>query len=1032
MPLEVLNKEQAKDKLKARLEDFKNNLRYYDQSSYKEGRVETEYIEPFFEFLGWDVRNLNGVSELYKDVIKRATVEVDGRAKEPDYSFTISGNPVFFVESKRPSESIYDNGMYSLQLRTYAYSAKIPISILTNFKEFAIYDCRIKPKKEDKASVSRIFYKKFEAYLESFDFIYDTFSRSAVVRGSLNSYVESKGQKGTSEVDDDFLIELEGWRERLAKSIAAMNKELKVDDLNFVIPRILNCILFLRIAEDKNIEQFEKLRSLTKSKNIFRELLTYFKATSDKYNSGLFDFETDNRIPSIKIDGKLLAEIIEELYFPNSPYDFRVLNIDILGSAYERFLGKTIRLTESHRVKIEDKHEVKKAGGIYYTPPFVVDYIIKNTIGRLVEHKSLKEIEKIRILDPACGSGTFLVRAYSFMLDWRLKYYLTDPQKYKSKVFQLTNGQWALTTEVRKSILLNNIFGVDIDQQAVELTKLSLLLKALENETKESVYRQLKLVNEKVLPNIDKNIRWGNSIVNHTYFNQATITENLDEQKKVNPFDWDSQDRGFGYLQVSPKFDVIIGNPPYVKEYTSRDPFKQVKRTDLKKYYQGKMDLWYIFTCKAIDLLKDKGLHSFIALNNWTTNFGASIMRDKILLETKLASFLDFNEYPIFKQRASNQTMIFVLEKILPKEPYKMKYSKLIDKSITKEELTSYLSNSITTNKIESFDYIVNPDLLKGKPITFTDSSLEKILTKIDNRANYHLSEKSVAQGIVSPQETVINSHLKYLDMEAELNDGIFVLTKDEVDNLKLKNDEKEIVKPYYSTDQLFRYYGNSRNTKWIIYSNVSVRKNINNFPNIRDHLNRFKKVMTSDFAPYGLHRARDQEFFGGEKVVSLRKTSQPFFTYTDFPCYVSQTYFILKPTDINLKYLTGLLNSNLIFFWLKYRGKKQGEQLQIDKEPLMALPLYNSKPEISAESELRIKIVDEVDNIIGLTKKLIVSESNKNIIEMQIRASEDRINDSVYELYGINNAEKELIESKLAGSQNTSKYMGITPDTIT
>jgi adenine-specific DNA-methyltransferase len=1014
MEFKTLSKEDAKKELSGLIENFQNNIRYYEQPSYKESRVETEYIERLFELLGWDIRNLNGLSDIYKDVIKRDTVEIEGHAKEPDYAFTIGGNRIFFVEAKKPADSIESGGGYAFQLRRYAWNSKKPISILTNFKEFSVYDCRIKPNKQDKASVGRVFYVKFEDYIKNFDFIFDTFSKGAVLKGSLERYVETS-KIATSEVDDAFLVELEQWRVALAKNIAAKNEKLSVYELNYTIQKILDRILFLRIAEDKNIEPQEKLRTIAKSNNVYKDLVDYFQDADGKYNSGLFDFKTDTITSSIKVDNEVLMNIIENLYYPNSPYDFKILSIEILGSAYERFLGKTIRLTEGHRVKVEEKPEVKKAGGIYYTPPFVVDYIIKNTVGKILENRTPNSSEKLRVLDPACGSGTFLVRAYTYILDWYLQYYFKDPKRYKNKMYQLQDGRWSLTTDVRKKILLDNIFGVDIDQQAVEITKLSLLLKVLENETQESINRQLKLFKERALPNIDRNIRCGNSIVNSTYFNQTSLNSNNEELQKINPFDWEDKERGFGYLGEV-KFDVIIGNPPYIKEYTSREPFEAVKQTDLKKYYQGKMDLWYIFTCKAIDLLRDHGLHSFIALNNWITNSGASILRNKVFSETKLLSFFDFNDYQVFKKKASNQTMVFILKKDSIPKYYQVEYSKITNKNITKDELISNFNLGKTTNKIESYKVIIEPLKVRDTTITFTNSRLAEILTKIADKGNYALKEGVVSTGIDIHQDFVVDKHLTVLKDPSLKGCGIFNLSDKEYHDLLLDKKEKEIVKPFYSTEQLFRYYGNPKNKLWVIYSDINVRKNINQYPHIKDHLDKFKKVITSDFAPYGLHRAREQKFFEGEKIVSLRKTSKPYFTYTDFPCYVSQTYFVIKPDDIDLKYFVGLLNSNLMFFWLKYKGKKQGEQLQIDKAPLLKLPIYKPDTTNKAEKETEQEIIKFVDKLRELTKESLRVKigSEKELIQKQLVAYEHRIDELVYKLYGITEEEKKIIEESL------------------
>jgi len=1011
----MITKEQGKEIIKKLVETFRDNLQQYQQSGYKEAHVRKEFIDKFFTAFGWDVNNEEGLSERYKEVINEDAIKIGGKTKAPDYAFRVGGTRIFFAEAKKPSVNIKEDSEPAFQLRRYAWNSKIPLSILTDFQEFVVYDCKIKPDPKDSPAVGRLFYTNFVQYAEKFDEIWNIFSKEAVLKGSFDRYVESnKGKKGTSEVDNEFLKEIERWREILAKNIALRNPNLSISELNYAVQKTIDRILFLRLCEDRSMEIYEKIKVTAEKPEIYKSLLEYFKYADDKYNSGIFDFKSDKVTLSLEIDDKALKEIITNLYYPYSPYDFSVLNIEILGSVYERFLGKTIRLTSSHQAKVEEKPEVRKAGGVYYTPEFVVDYIIKNAVGKLIEGKSPKEIEKIRILDPACGSGTFLVRAYSYLLDYHLNYYLKDPTKYKKEIYQIKENLYFLTTGIRKKILLNNIFGVDIDPQAVELTKLSLLLKVLENETKESMNQQLKLFQERALPNLDDNIRCGNSLVDSSYFKQDTLISNSEELTKINPFDWEDKQKGFGNILAEGGFDIIIGNPPYVKEYTNREIFEVVKKTNQNKYYQGKMDFWYIFTCKAIDLLKEDGLHSFIAQNNWITSAGASILRNKILADAKLLSFFDFNDFKVFKE-ASIQTMIFVLEKRKTNKPYSVDYFKVIDKNISKEELRNYLLTGKDETKIEHFKAKLSPQELIDKTITFTNSQFNDILEKIQNKGNYRLTDKNVAQGIVTPQDNVIKSHLDVLKEEnIKIGDGIFILKTEEIDKLKLTQKEKQIAKPFYTTGELSRYYGNPKNKLWVIYSDIEVRKNINEYPYIKAHLEKFRKVITSDFAPYGLHRAREQQFFEGEKIISLRKTSRPYFTYTNFSCYVSQTYFIIKPEDINLKYLTGLLNSKLIYFWLNFKGKKQGEQLQVDKAPLLELPIY--KPETKEEEIIQDEIAKSVDLIIEVYKKLQTArlDSEKALFEKQIKALEYKIDELVYKLYEITEEDKKIIKESL------------------
>jgi adenine-specific DNA-methyltransferase len=991
---------------------FKDNIDQYSKPSYKEAQLRKEFVDKFFVALGWDVNNDEGRAEKYKEVINEDAVKIAGKNKAPDYAFRIGGNRVFFVETKKPSVNIKEDIDSAFQLRRYAWNSKIPLSILTNFRVLAVYDCKIKPNPKDNPSVGRLLLMDFEDYVSKFDLIAGIFSKDGVLKGSFDRFAESKkGKKGTTEVDDVFLQQIEEWRNDLAKNIARNNPTLSISELNYCVQETINRILFLRICEDRDIEPYERLKNLSKSGDVYSKLIAHFEGAEKKYDSGIFDFKTDKITNHISIDDSVLEGIISTLYYPQSPYDFSVLSIEILGNVYEQFLGKTIRLTPTHQAKVEEKLEVRQAGGVYYTPDFVVDYIIKNTIGKLIIGKSPEEIEKLKILDLASGSGTFLVRAYSYLLDHHLTYYQKNPKKYKKEIYQIKENQWYLTTEVRKKILLNNIFGVDIDPQAVEITKLSLLLKVLENETKESVNQQLKLFQERALPNIDSNIRCGNSLVDSSYFEQTKLVTPTEELQRVKPFDWEDSKKGFGKILQEGKFDVIIGNPPYVKEDKGREAFEWVKQTNLKKYYEKYMDMWYFFTCKSIDLLKEGGYHSFIAQNNWVTSDGASILREKILSETRLLSFFDFNEFKVFKD-ASIQTMIFVLEKEKTKNPYDVDYYKVLDKKISVDTLRGYFSLQKKNDKILRFRSEIDPTAIE-KTITFANVCTSRVIQKISSMGNFHLKEDDIGNGIDVLQDFITQKHLDILkDSQFKKGDGVFVLRKDEVKKADFNKTEMNKIKPYFTSEELTKYYGNPENRYFLMYADLEVRSNIDKYLNFKKHLDKFRKILTSDFKPYGLHRPREQKFFEGEKIFSLRKTPKVSFTYTDFPCYVSRAFLIVKPSGINLKYLTGILNSKLVNFWFYHMGKRQGEQLQVDKTPLMDLPIR--LPSNEKEKELQREIVLTVNEIIEIKKKieLVKLENELDILEKKVASLENKLDNAVFCLYGITEEEKETIEN--------------------
>jgi len=614
------------------IERFERNLSDYKSGSYNETQARREFIDPFFEALGWDVNNREGNAEAYKDVIHEDAVKVGGITKAPDYSFRIGGVRKFFVEAKKPSIVVKDDPAPAFQVRRYAWSAKLPLSIVTDFEELAVYDCRIKPDQKDRADKARVKYYNFRQYAEKWDEIAAIFSKNAILKGSFDKYAEShKAKRGTAEVDSAFLEEIESWRDTLARNIALRNT-LSVRELNEAVQRTIDRIIFLRIAEDRGIEEYGSLRGICNGANTFTRLRELFYKADDRYNSGLFHFRhekgeaepPDSLTISLNIDDKPLKEILKRLYYPDSPYEFAVLPADILGQVYEQFLGKVIRLTSDHRAVVEDKPEVKKAGGVFYTPTYIVDYIVQNTVGKLLEGKTPKQAESLRILDPACGSGSFLLGAYQYLLDWHLKWYIdNEPEKWaraKKPALYQGHGTWHLTTAERKRILLNNIYGVDIDSQAVEVTKLSLLLKVLEGETGETLIQQMRLFHERALPDLGSNIKCGNSLIGPDFYDNRQMNLMADEEMyRVNVFDWQREFAEVFKKSPSPLvgegrgeggFDAVIGNPPYVRAESLGDAKAYLQQR--YSAYDGGADLYAYFMEKGIRLLRPGGMFGII------------------------------------------------------------------------------------------------------------------------------------------------------------------------------------------------------------------------------------------------------------------------------------------------------------------------------------------------------------------------------------------------------------------------------------
>lgn len=624
---------------------FRANYAFYKTQAYNETQLRREFLDPFFHALGWDVANTTGTSDFYKDVIHEDSIKISGATKAPDYSFRVGARRQFFVEAKRPSKDLRQDPLPAFQLRRYAWSAKLPISILTDFEEMAIYDGRIEPSLNDGPEVARVRYLSFEEYEGQWDWIAGTFSKEAVLDGAFDAFAEAATEKrGRDTVDVAFLRELERWRLSLAIEFRGANDSLSQRQLNFAVQRTIDRIIFLRICEDRGIEPYGQLQELVRTPGVYDALTALFRRADSKYNSGLFHFgaeigreeQHDELTPGLRLPDAPLRDILERLYYPTSPYEFSVLPADILGQAYEQFLGRVIVIDADHTVTVEDKPIVKKAGGVYYTPTFVVDHIVAATLGPLLAARTPAQIAgtdrkgkgstPLRILDPSCGSGSFLIAAYQHLLDWyRDAYIAEDASRHSTgrspRLYQAITGEWRLTGQERQRILLTHIFGVDIDAQAVEVTKLSLLLKVLEGESLESIDNQMAFFHERALPDLGRNIKCGNSLIGSSFFHHYPKTlEDGEAAYRVNAFDWAD-----GFADVlegdADGFDVVIGNPPYVLLQDGLEDAEELayfrSTYEVASY---KVDTYHLFMEKGVELTRPGGRCSMITPANFLTN----------------------------------------------------------------------------------------------------------------------------------------------------------------------------------------------------------------------------------------------------------------------------------------------------------------------------------------------------------------------------------------------------------------------------
>jgi adenine-specific DNA-methyltransferase len=1022
--------EQAHTIIKDLILNFQKNENHYLSPTYSEAEVRQEYIDPFFTALGWDVGSKINKNPHEREVVieKTQSQEDSFSKKRADYAFYIAPNfkkEVFFVEAKKPSRTLRLNKEDYFQTAKYGYNSGTGISILFDFEEFVMIDCRFKPDK-DTVLATQIKYYKYTDFLEeeAFSEIFYLFSREAVASGKLQNYIQqlpapkkvSKSRQlklnitGQLTIDQDFLNFVEEARVHLAQAVYNNHPQLKNYELTEAVQKILDRLVFIRFLEDKSIEPEYIIQKVHTSPYPWNKFVEESRRLEAKYNSIVFKkafFDKEDFLDKNNIN---FNETIIDFLASESPYNFNYIPIEIIGNIYERFLGKTIEI-EENKVKIDLKPAVRKAGGVFYTPSYIVDYIIQNTIGKQIEDKSPKEIAKLTFADISCGSGSFLIGIFDYLIQYHQNYYFKNPIEAQKEgcIYDEDTATWKLSLNQKKQILLNNVYGVDIDHQATEVAQMSLLLKLLEHENLFTTSQQQSLfVADKILPTLSENIKSGNSLIGKDVVFQGKMTfDNYEEELKINPFDFEP---AFPKVFKNGGFDAIVGNPPYVKEYTDREAFETVKIGKLKKYYQGKMDLWYFFACYGLDLLNSKGLLGYIAPNNWVSNAGASIMRNKVIQDSKIKELVDFGSFMVFKD-ASIQTMVMIFENNKKEDNYSFLYQNF-NKNITETELQKEL-----LNKKGQSSQILNPIISKNKFtnsfLKFGESNIEDILDKIKSKSNFILDEKKeVAQGIVTPNDSLNNKTSEILNFKYPKGYGVFVLNKDEVDNLNFLSNEFNIIKPLYSTNNLHRYLSEKATNSYIIYtdSKFKEKNSLDNYPNIKFHLDKFQDIITSDNKPYGLHRSRNEYFFKNEKIISLRKCSEPIFSYTDFDCYVLQTFNIIKSERINLKYLTGILNSKLVKFWLFNRGKMQGNMFQIDKEPLLQIPIF--KTENKEQEDKMISLVNQMLES-KQREKEATSDREKEYLAEHIKSLDYQIDHLVYEMYGLSDEEIEVVEGE-------------------
>lgn len=957
--------DKAYNQVKQLVEDFKASESHFLSATYSEAEVRKDFIDKFFTILGWDVDHHFQKNPFQQEVKVEKAQRQEGHQsqKRADYAFSLAPDfkrTLFFVEAKKPSRLLRQNKDDYFQTAKYGWNSQTGISILTDFQELVIIDCRFKPD-FDTILKNEIKYYRYEDYANEdiFSEIYWLFSREAVVAGNLTTFIESLQKPKAKEkqlklsggkyqsIDESFLNYIDDIRLQMAQAFHANNPTLDYYDLTEATQRTIDRLVFIRFLEDKQIEPEDLMHSISTANYPWQKFIEISKRLDAKYNGVVFKEHFIDKKAFLGADEELFRSIAADLDHTNTPYDFNYIPIHILGNIYERFLGKII-VIENGKASIELKPEVRKAGGVFYTPKYIVDYIVENTVGKLIADKKPKEIAKLTFADIACGSGSFLIGVFDYLLDYHKNYYNehTDEAEKEGCKYDAEKGVWTMSINQKKQILINNVYGVDIDLQATEVTQVSLFLKLLEDETMGTVAELNQLfVADKILPDLSNNIKCGNSLIG-TEIMADVLDFGRDEMRKLNPFDFET---AFPNVFRKGGFDAIVGNPPYVK-ITDKFQLDFFNKTYKHQNYQ--LDLYLLFLEKYYNVLIKNGLLGVIIPNTWLQSITFTNIRKYLINEFLWRKILHSKKH-IFD--AVVDTHIIIFEK----------------------------------NKLEK-DNIFQIDLV------------EKEMPKVYQTLNQNDFSKTgdIINVLARPEET-----------------NLFIKIKNNSDLIKDVSISTVGVKPFQVGKGIPKQTREIVTDKPFVVENQTKPFGENWYPLLRGSLmNKYVSFWNNNsWIHYGewLAEPRKKEIFDADEKIIIRQTADRIIaTIIEKNIIARDNLNIVIPQNINTKFVLGVVNSKLTDFYYQQLNPEKGEVLaQVKKTHVEQLPI----PKITSENQqLHDDLVKLVEQMLKAKKEEQNAQSDheKNLYKNLTESLDYKINNLVYKLYNLTPEEIDLVEN--------------------
>jgi len=885
---------------------YQKDRNHYISDIYNEAQLRADFLDPLFELLGWDIQNKQAKLTSEREVVVETPLK-DGAGsttKKPDYAFRLFSDRKFFLEAKKPHVNIVTDPEPAIQTRRYGFTAKMKISVLSNFEYLAIYDCSQVVETSDSPSESRVKIYHYTEYVEKFEEINHLLGKESVYMGSFDetwSTIEDKLQQFS--VDDLFLSQINKWRLILGTEILKHNNMISQVELNDLVQRYLNSIIFLRVCEDRNLEEYKTLLNLASGAD-FSKLILKFEDADKKYNSGLFKHKMNNEI--IKNNASSFWTIIGELYFPHSAYSFSVISSDILGRIYEVFLGQELVISDSLNLTLDKKPEHIDRD-IVTTPTSVIKDIISISLLKQLESKPASYVLNLKVADISCGSGAFLLEAYQSINDYLIDWYLAnDP----SILIQINIANYKLPFAIKREILEKCIYGIDKDYGAVEACKFGLLLKLLEDEDSNSITIP-------ALPSLDLNIQYGNSLIDPEDIK-------ADDRAEINPL-----------KLTDSKFDVIIGNPPYMstedmKTFTPKE-LPLYKKKYVSSYKQ--FDKYFLFIERGFDLLSEDGRLSYIIPSKFMKVGAGQKLRELLHTHGALEDVVSFGANQVFEDKSTYTCMVVLNKKPRVNFTYK-EIAHLTEWNTLTPEQKGSDSSLISLDELSDDVWIMTPAHLKAS----RHAVLKNTMT---------LEEMVGIEGIYNGIQTSANNIYIHTSTDQDVN---FIYFQYGGKNWKV---EKQLTRPYFKTasnEGALSSYRMLQPNSFVIYpylkeddklSFVNITALKNKFPFMYSFLNSYKDILSNpkrDIKPtpdtsdewyrYGRHQSLEKCDVDQKIVVGVLSQGDKYaidVSHTLISSGGTAGYCMVTPpknSSYSVYYLQAILNSKYTEWYASLIGE--------------------------------------------------------------------------------------------------------------